>query len=77
MSWNYRILAFKQKGEIYFQMYEFYYDKNNKPNGYTDKPIRVSGDSLKSIKWVLKKMKKATKKPILWSGKKFPKKYKK
>ncbi len=77
MSWNYRVMAKEYEGEIYFDIHEVYYDKKGKPDGCTANPVSVGGYNKKGIKWTLKMMKKATKKPILWYGDKFPKKYKK
>jgi len=76
MGWNHRILAHKHKGKVYLSLHEVFYDKKGKPDGYTENPITVVGEDLKSIKWTLKKMKQCSKKPILWAGKKFPKKFK-
>jgi len=77
MGWNHRILAHKQNGEVYLSLHEVFYNKKGKPDGYTLNPITVVGESLKSIKWTLKMMKKCSNKPILWAGKKFPKEFKK
>ena len=74
--WNHRVLANEYKGEIYFELHEVYY-KNHKPMAYTEKPVSVGGENIKAIRWILKKMKKATKMPILWGGDKFPLEYKK
>jgi hypothetical protein len=71
MSWNHRILAHESKEEVYFQIHEVYYT-DNKPDGYTANAVSVGGDTLKSINWTLNKMKEAIKKPVLWSGEKFP-----
>lgn len=76
MSWNHRVLAHQNKDEISLDIHEVYYNKNGVPNGYTENPISVSGDTLKSVKWVLNRMKECTKKPILWAGDKFPQEYK-
>lgn len=81
--WNYRILAHapseiqvKQGDtEPYLQMHEVYY-KEGKPNSYTEEPITIGSETRKGIKWSLKQMKRALKKPILWHGDKFPQKYK-
>jgi hypothetical protein len=65
--WNYRImkLPIKGWGEIpLYQIHEVHYE-NEKPTGYTIDPIAFSADSVKSLKWMIKKMKKAFKKPIL------------
>lgn len=72
MSWNYRILAHETNNGCYFEIYEVYYDKNNKPNGYTSEPISVGGNDLKEIADELKRMATALEKPILYVGEKFP-----
>jgi len=76
MSWNHRILASEEGGEIYFKIHEVYYDKKGIPNGYTANSISVGGEDLKSIEWTLNKMKECMDKPILWADDKFPKEYK-
>lgn len=79
MSWNYRILATEYKhmngkSEIELAIHEVYYDDYGIPNGYTAEKT-VSGESVKSLRWSLNKMKDALKKPILWSGERFPEPY--
>ena len=76
MYWNHRVLASEQNGEIYFQIHEVYYDKNDKPDGYTKNSISVGGENIKEINWTLNKIKKCLKEPILWAGSKFPKEFK-
>ncbi len=80
MSWNHRILAKEYKHldgttEIYFQIHEVYYDKKGTPNGYTENPVHVGGESIQDIQWTLKHMKECMKKPILWEGERFPKEF--
>jgi hypothetical protein len=75
MGWNHRVLAHEHKGEIYFDIHEVYYDDNGTPNGYTENPVSVGGESLKGIGWTLNRMKECLKKPILWAGDKFPNEY--
>ncbi len=77
MSWNHRILARKEKEEVYFEIYEVYYDKNGKPNGYTENPTSIGGETIKEITWQLNKMLECRRKPILWAGDNFPNEYKK
>lgn len=74
MSWNHRVLAHENNGEVYFQLHEVYY-KNNIPDSYTVNPITIGSESIKGIKWTLNKIQNAVKKPILWAGKDFPKEY--
>lgn len=75
MSWNYRVLAHKQFDEIHFYIHEVYYDKDGKPDGYTERPVIVNSDSIKGMRWVTNRMKEALSKPILkiWD---FPNEYK-
>lgn len=75
MSWNHRILAHDLGVDIEFQIHEVYYDENGVPYGYTQKPIPVCSDTIKGIKWTLRRMLESTKKPILWAGDKFPNEY--
>lgn len=71
--WNHRVLAHKYNDEVVFEIHEVYYDDNGVPNGYCS--TRVSGDSIKGIKWTLNRMKDCLKRPILWGGDKFPEEY--
>lgn len=71
MSWNYRILAHENNGEVYFQVHEVYYN-DGVPESYTLNTITVGSETIKGIKWSLNKMKEAVNKPILWAGAKFP-----
>lgn len=76
MSWNYRVLAYEVDSQIYFKVHEVYYDKYDKPNGYTKEPITIEGEDLEDIMWSLKEIEIAFSKPILWEGDKFPSEYK-
>ena len=74
--WNYRILAKTFNEEVYLELYEVYYNDEGIPDGYTANPITVGSETLKGIKWVLARMKEATKRPILWADEgKFPEEY--
>lgn len=74
MSWNYRILAHENNGEVYLQVHEVYYT-NNIPDGYTSDPITVGSETLEGIEWTLNRMQEAVKKPVLWAGERFPNEY--
>ena len=76
MRWNYRVLADDSCGDVVFEIYEVYYDKNGNPNGYSEKPSVVISDNKKGLRWQMNAMKKALDKPVLFSGDKFPKEYK-
>ena len=73
MSWNHRLLAFAEKDELLFEVCEVYYD-DGKPTGYTENP-RVWGETKSEIRWTLRHMRKALRKPILWGGERFPEEF--
>jgi hypothetical protein len=76
-TWNFRVMVEEQPGlELVFGIYEVYYDGYHKPVSYSVYPYVVNELNKREIKWVLKKMKLALKKPVLWHGSKFPKEYK-
>lgn len=76
MSWNHRILAKQSGEEVFYQMYEVYYDENGKPNGYGENGVVVGGSEVNHIKWQLTMMKYALKEPVL-SLDNFPEQFKK
>jgi hypothetical protein len=80
-GWNHRILATEYSNglghtELYFQIHEVYYDDQGLPYTHTINPIPVAAESMEELNWVLGEMQKATQKPILWAGEKFPQEYK-
>ena len=75
MTWNYRVLAHQKEEGVYFIIHAVFVNKNGNPYEYTANPTTVSGDNVKQIRRKLKQMKKATKKPVLWAGNKFPEEY--
>jgi hypothetical protein len=89
MSWNYRVMAIPDPklgwdGEVSLTINDVYYNDNDKPNGYGElmeapryRPGEVPGGAtLKEIRWELRQMMKATQKPILCAGDRFPQEYK-
>lgn len=72
MKWEYRLLAKKNGEGIYLNVYEVYYNEDNTPYDYIDSPVRIAAQDLKSLKSTLNKVVEASKKPILWAGKRFP-----
>ena len=72
-SWNHRVLAHKHNDEVYFKIHEVHYDDNKNPVSYSATPMPVSGGDIKTIRWVLQKMKECLNEPILWAGESFPK----
>jgi len=72
MSWNHRILAHEYNGDVYLQIHEVYYNENNEPDAYTDRPVSIGGEDVKEITWTLNKMLSCRNKPILWADERFP-----
>jgi len=64
MSWNYRILRHTKGKNTWYAVHEVFY-KKDKPVSCTVDPIDITSEEIKGIKWVLKHMAKATKRPIL------------
>jgi hypothetical protein len=73
-KWDHRVLAHKQKdGEVYYQIHEVYYDKEENATAYTTNPVSIIGDSITGIQRVLDNLKDSLNKPVLWGGEDFPK----
>lgn len=75
MSWNHRLMAYEDGDEYYFRVHEVYYDKEGKPDGYTQEGVTVGGNSLEELRLVLYRMGLCLDKPILWAGDKFPQEF--
>lgn len=69
-------MAHEYDGEIYLKIHEVYYNSNKVPDSFTFNSVGIGGKNIKELEWVLKRMKEALKKPILWAGDKFPQEYK-
>lgn len=76
MSFNYRVLAKKYKGDVYFDIHCVYYDNQSTPIGYSETPSTITSETVEEISSTLDKMKEALTKPIIWYGDKFPELYK-
>jgi hypothetical protein len=63
--WNFRIIKSGKGKDAYFGIYEVFYDEKGNPNSCTEDPVEVSSESMKGLKWVLKKMILGSKKPVL------------
>ena len=62
--WNYRILRHKHKNGDWFGIHEVFYD-DKKHGSCTKDPIDITSEDIKGIKWMLKKMTLAVKKPVI------------
>lgn len=72
--WNYRVLASYDCDRIYFWISEVHYI-NGEPKMHTTSNLIPTGDSVDDLRDVLKMVKLALKKPVLWGDHKFPKEY--
>ena len=75
MLWDYRLLAHEESGEIIFKIHVVHYDIYFKPIDYTKNSPSLSSENLNDLDLQLKRMNESVKKPILWSGDKFPRKF--
>lgn len=73
--WNYRVLAFKEEDETFFQVRDVYYDDEGKPNGYSSVSSNISSDTVEGLKQNLKRIEECFEKPTL-SGDNFPEEWK-
>lgn len=72
-TWNHRVMADELiGGEVYLEIHEVYYDENNVPYTYTEKPISIGSEDVSGLTWTINRMQACLKKPILWKGDKFP-----
>jgi hypothetical protein len=72
MSWNHRVLAHENNGDIYFQIHEVYYSNDGVPNSYSSNPIHIGGEEINHLRWTLMNASVCLKKPFIWAGEKFP-----
>ena len=84
-TWEYRIMAVAEPDAApedgpHLVINDIYYDDNGKINGCGNLEKMRHGEvvgsySVKGIRWSLRQMMKATTKPIIWYGEKFPEIY--
>jgi hypothetical protein len=74
MTWNYRLLAFDDGDDKYFQIHSVYY-KKDKPVLFSTTGAVVGGNSIDGIISEINRFKKALNEPILHSGDKFPQEF--
>lgn len=75
-TWNHRVLCHAEAdGTPYFAVHEVHYEYG-KPISYSPTNASLGGYDLNQIRWAADRIKAATKKTILWAGKRFPEEYK-
>ena len=74
MSWNHRVLAEQNGDEVWYAVYEVYYDEESNPNGYGANGVVMGGNQISEIMWQTQMIQKALNKPIL-SKKNFPERF--
>jgi hypothetical protein len=69
MSWNYRLVEteviFDGEARSFVGIYEVYYDKNGNPEGHTEDPVTLSGETAADIQEDLVYIQEAFKKPLI------------
>ena len=75
MSWNHRVIAYREGREFWYQIHEVYYDENGVPEMYTKGAVTVVASTFKALDWQLDRLKECLSKPIL-SAENFPEEFK-
>lgn len=63
--WNYRVIEKGSEDYKYYEFHEVYYDADGKIIAWTENPVDLHIEAVADIKFLMKRLKKATKKPIL------------
>lgn len=64
MTWNHRVIKTKDGEDDFYYIAEVYYDED-KPRGYTEKPVGACGNSIDELKKDLERMLRCLDKPVL------------
>ncbi len=69
MAWNYRIMKrvheMGTETEVEYGLYEVYYTKEGKTNGWTKELAKPASDDLPGMAWLVEKYQEALTKPVL------------
>ena len=67
MNWNYRAIKkyCEEEKEYVYGIHEVYFDKDGAYKGATEKPVRMQGESIDSLKWMQERIAEALEKPVL------------
>lgn len=69
MVWNYRIMKREDKGQVYYQIHEAFYDDMEKEaHSWTAEPCEPLGETLAELKHELEYMLRAFEFPVLEPG---------
>ena len=63
--WNYRVIEKGTEDYKYYEIHEVYYDGEGKIIAWTENPVDLYIEAVADIKFLMKRFKKAAKKPIL------------
>ena len=63
--WNTRIIKHNEHGETYYGIHEVYYDKDDKPVMWSDKPIKIVFEDEEELNTILRLILEAKYKTIL------------
>lgn len=65
MTWNNRVVKVKKHGEVYYEIYEAFYDEDNIIKFITENPKSSFGETLEELKEHHKMLEKAFKAPVI------------
>lgn len=63
--WNYRVIEKGTEDYKYYEIHEVYYDVDGNIIAWTENPVNLYIETVSDIKSLMKRFKKAVKKPIL------------
>lgn len=75
MTWNHRVIAYREGSEFWYEIHEVYYDENGVPEMYSKGAVSVGANAFKDLDWQLDRLKECLKMPIL-SAENFPEEFK-
>lgn len=64
MHWNFRLIKHKNRNDTYLAIHEVFYERRI-PISCTKEPVTILDVDIKGIKWTLKHMQSALKRPII------------
>ena len=65
MSWNYRVMKKKIRGEDVFEIHEVYYHPNGGIKAWTENPIIPYGETMEELREDILMQSRALEKPVL------------
>ena len=65
MTWNHRVVRHEDKGQVYYQIHEAFYEEGQPADSITTEAITPFGETVEELAEELRRMLKATEHPAL------------